>query len=159
MEDLTKQSIKPKKHQRPKSKGRKIFDIISTIIEVLVFIIVVAAVVVVVLQKRQGKDVQVFGYNFFYVATDSMDPTIKPKQVIMCKEVTDINSLQVGDVITFIAPSGSLAGQNITHRIVGFNTDGVGNKIGFYTKGLPSLLLSRKLSSHLNFQMLISSLF
>ncbi len=65
MEDLTKQSIKPKKHQRPKSKGRKIFDIISTIVEVLVFLIVVAAVVVVVLQKRQGKDVQILGYNFF----------------------------------------------------------------------------------------------
>ena len=135
MEDLTKQSIKPKRRQRPKSKGRKIFDIISTIIEVIVFILVVAAVVVVVLQKRQGKDVKVFGYNFFYVATDSMEPTISPKQVILCREVTDINTLQVGDVITFIAPSGPLAGQNITHRIVGFNTDEIGNKIGIYTKG------------------------
>ena len=135
MEDLTKQSIKPKKHQRPKSKGRKIFDIISTIVEVLVFLIVVAAVVVVVLQKRQGKDVQILGYNFFYVATDSMDPTIKPKEVIMCKAVTDANELNVGDVITFVAPSGPLAGQNITHRIVGYNTDALGNKIGFYTKG------------------------
>ncbi len=135
MEDLTQQSLKPKKRQRPKSKGRKIFDIISTIVEVIVFLIVVAAVVVVVLQKRSGKDVKVMGYSFFYVATDSMAPTINPKEVIMSREVKDINTLKVGDVITFIAPSGALAGNNITHRIVGFNTDDAGNIIGIYTKG------------------------
>ena len=118
MEDLTQQSLKPKKRQRPKSKGRKIFDIISTIVEVIVFLIVVAAVVVVVLQKRSGKDVKVMGYSFFYVATDSMAPTINPKDPYkLTDEEKEImhrlkdsfkNSESLQNHISFLYTKGSL---------------------------------------------------
>lgn len=124
-----------KKKGKPKSRARKIYDIISTIVEAIVFILVVLAVVVVVVQKRQGKDISIAGYSFYYVATDSMDPTISPGDVILSKNVTDETVLHEGDVITFIAPSGVLKGQNETHRITHIDYSEAGKVTGIKTKG------------------------
>ena len=124
-----------KKTGKPKSRGRKIYDIISTIVEAIIFVVVVVAVVFVVLQKRQGKDISVFGYSFYYVATDSMDPTISPGEVIMSKNITEDTKLQIGDIITFVAPSGPLKGQNETHRIVEIYYSDAGKITGIKTKG------------------------
>ena len=124
-----------KKKGKPKSRGRKIYDIISTIVEAIIFVVVVVAVVFVVLQKRQGKDISVFGYSFYYVATDSMDPTISPGEVIMSRNITEDTKLQIGDIITFIAPSGPLKGQNETHRIVDIEYSEAGKITNIKTKG------------------------
>ena len=124
-----------KKKGKPKSKARKIYDIISTIVEAIIFAVVVLAVVVVVVQKRQGKDISIAGYSFYYVATDSMDPTISPGEVILSRNMTDDTVLHEGDVITFIAPSGTLKGQNETHRIVHLDYNEAGKVTGIKTKG------------------------
>ena len=86
----------------------------------------------ILVQKSNGGESKIFGYYMYDVLTDSMSGTIEPGDVIMCKAVDDVNSLQVGDIITFKAPNGNY---NETHRIVEIarNDDGTVNY--FKTKG------------------------
>lgn len=115
-----------KKQKKPLTKARKIYNIVSTIIVALVFIFLVLMVAIVLWQRSSGSDTSIFGYYLFDVVSDSMEDTIKVGDVILCKEIDDVNSLQQGDVITFTAPSGPLKGHNETHRIYSIkrNDDG-----------------------------------
>ena len=133
--ELNKEEKKNKKKLRPKSKGRKIFDIVSTIVEALIFILVVIAVIFVGVQRRSGKDINLFGNSFYRVLTQSMEPTIHVGDVIMSKNYDGSGDLHEGDIITFIAPSGDLKGRNITHRIEKINTNQDGLITGIITKG------------------------
>ena len=99
-------------------KAKRIYNIVSTIIVALVFVFLIVVVAMMLSQRHNGKDSKIFGYYMYDVVTDSMTPTIQPKSVILSKEVKNANDLQVGDIITFTAPSGALAGMNETHRIV-----------------------------------------
>lgn len=65
---------------------------------------------------------QIFGYSQLIVTTGSMEPSIRPGDVVIIREM---DSYQMGDVVTFRDPEGSL----VTHRIVGQNSE------GFITKG------------------------
>ena len=106
------------KTKQPITKAKKVYNIVSTIIVALVFVFLVVIVAMMLSQRHNGKDSKIFGYYMYDVLTDSMTPTIQPKSVILSKEVTNPQDLKVGDIITFIAPSGPLQGFNETHRIV-----------------------------------------
>ena len=106
------------KTTKPKTKAKKVYNIVSTIIVAIVFVFLVAIVAMMLSQKHNGKDSKLFGYYMYDVVTDSMSPTIDPGSVILSKEVNNPDELKVGDVITFVAPSGALKGYNETHRIV-----------------------------------------
>ncbi|MBQ9276788.1 MAG: signal peptidase I [Clostridia bacterium] len=106
------------KTKKPISKAKKIYNVVSTIIVALIFVFLIVIVAMMLSQRHNGKDSKIFGYYMYDVITDSMTPTISPKSVILSKEVTNPEELQVGDIITFTAPSGQLAGFNETHRIV-----------------------------------------
>ena len=114
------------------SKAKKIYNAVSTAIVALIFVFMVVVVAVIRVQKSSGGESKIFGYYMYDVLTDSMSGTIEPGDVIMCKAVDDVNSLQVGDIITFKAPNGNY---NETHRIVEIarNDDGTVNY--FKTKG------------------------
>ena len=114
------------------SKAKKIYNAVSTAIVALIFVFMVVVVAVILVQKSNGGESKIFGYYMYDVLTDSMSGTIEPGDVIMCKAVDDVNSLQVGDIITFKAPNGNY---NETHRIVEIarNDDGTVNY--FKTKG------------------------
>ena len=114
------------------AKAKKIYNAVSTAIVALIFVFMVVVVAVILVQKSSGGESKIFGYYMYDVLTDSMSGTIEPGDVIMCKAVDDVNSLQVGDIITFKAPNGNY---NETHRIVEIarNDDGTVNY--FKTKG------------------------
>ena len=114
------------------SKAKKIYNAVSTAIVALIFVFMVVVVAVILVQKSSGGESKIFGYYMYDVLTDSMSGTIEPGDVIMCKAVDDVNSLQVGYIITFKAPNGNY---NETHRIVEIarNDDGTVNY--FKTKG------------------------
>lgn len=97
------------------SKAKKIYNVVSTVAVALLFIFLVVIVAVMLIQRSNGAETSVFGYRFYDVLTDSMSGTIEPGEVIICKEVEDVNQLQVGDIITFLAPNGNY---NETHRII-----------------------------------------
>jgi len=104
--------------KKQKSKAKKIYNIVSTIIVAIIFVFLIAIVAMLLSQKHNGQDSKLFGYYMYDVLTDSMTPTIQPKSVILSKEVDNPEELKVGDIITFTAPSGPLKGYNETHRIV-----------------------------------------
>ena len=120
--------------QDQKTKAKKILNVTTTVLFAVVFIFLVVIVVFSVVQRKAGKDVKIFGHYMFVVMTDSMTPTIEPKEAIWSKAPEDGDIVE-GAIITFIAPSGVLKGQNETHRIerIEYNTDGSISKI--YTKG------------------------
>ncbi len=80
-----------------------------------------------------GESPSVFGYSFYYVLTESMEPEIMAGDMILSKS-TDPDELQVGDTITYVGAAGVLKDKVITHKIVAiddglFTTQGVANDI------------------------------
>ena len=114
------------------SKAKKIYNAVSTAIVALIFVFMVVVVAVILVQKSSGGESKIFGYYMYDVLTDSMSGTIEPGDVIMCQAVDDVNSLQVGDIITFKATNGHY---NETHRIVEIARNDDGTVKYFKTKG------------------------
>lgn len=119
--------------EEKKSKFKKIYNLISTVVTAVVFVFLIVVIVVTVLQKKQGEDVKIFGHYMYTVLTDSMEPTISPGDTIWCREVKT-EDLKEGAIITFTAPSGPLKGHNETHRITQI-TYGENNVMQIRTKG------------------------
>lgn len=67
------------------------------------------------------------------VLTESMNPTIKSGDLIVC-EVVHAEDVQVGDVISFFDPDSS-GSAVVTHRVVAIETDEKTGAIFFRTKG------------------------
>lgn len=109
-----------------KSRARKIYDIVSTVIIALIFVFLVVVAALLLWQRKTGTDSAIFGYSLYNVLTDSMEPTINPGEIIISKRVDASEEIKVGDIITFVAPSGRLKGQNETHRVydIVYNDDG-----------------------------------
>ena len=84
------------------AKIKKIWNVIST---VLVVLVVVVALLLV--------GVRLVGFNVFTVLSGSMEPTYHTGSVIYVKDV-DYRDLEAGDVITFMLDEDTIA----THRIV-----------------------------------------
>ena len=114
------------------SKAKKIYNVASTVVVALIVVFMIVVVAVMLIQKNSGGESKIFGYYMYDVLTDSMSGTIEPGDVIMCKAVDDVNSLQVGDIITFKAPNGNY---NETHRIVEIARNDDGTVKYFKTKG------------------------
>ncbi len=121
-------------------KLKKVLEVISDIL--LVLILIVAIVITVMTFTSKNSDVgvgNVFGYTPFTIQSDSMKPTFKTGDMIISKEVDDVNELKVGDVITYttviVDADGRRIRGNNTHRIIEivYNPDGTINN--FITQG------------------------
>lgn len=79
-------------------------------------------------------DRAVFGHKMYIVLSDSMSAThFSAGDLVVVKEV-DPNSVQVGDVISFISPDGENYGQVMTHKVRARTTTESGDP-GFITYG------------------------
>ena len=73
-------------------------------------------------------------FNAYVVLSGSMMPEIKVKDIVVTKK-TSSEDLEVGDIITFIAPDARFGGISITHRIMEkYYDESVGNYT-YRTKG------------------------
>ena len=95
--------------------AKKIWNVVSTVIVVLIVLFTVLLV-----------GVRLFGVQVFTVLSGSMEPTYHTGDLIYVKEV-DPEEVEVGDAITFVLPDETAA----THRVVRIDAD----KQYFYTKG------------------------
>ena len=95
--------------------AKKVWNIVSTILVVLVVLFTVLLV-----------GVRLFGIQVFSVLSGSMEPVYHTGDLIYVKTV-DPEEVQVGDVITFVLPSETAA----THRVVRIDAENQ----RFYTKG------------------------
>ncbi len=117
------------------SKVKKIYNIVTTVITAVVFVFLAVVLGLTISQRRSGGDASFFGYHVYEVMTGSMSGTIEVGDVIIAKKVENVNELAVGDIITFVAPSGPLKGRNETHRIIEVISNGDGTVQYFRTQG------------------------
>ncbi len=93
-------------------KARSIYKWVSNALLVMVILVTIFLVIT----KIAGDRPALFGYNFYYIATGSMEPSLKIGDVILSKEA-DPDKLEVKDVITFVGHDGQVEGKIVTHRI------------------------------------------
>ena len=126
-----------------KSTGKKIWDIVSTILVILYTVIVLVLAVAIFSSKATGHP-SLFGYSFLYVETDSMEgdepDSLFVGDFVVCKEQNNLYSdLEKGDIIAYRemeqkyddngAPLGEPYEVVKIHRIIDFDGD------FFITKG------------------------
>lgn len=98
-----------------------------------VCIIFLAAVCLILFFKiTTDSDVSIGGVRFYYVVTDSMYPTIKPYSLMVVKQ-TDPQTLQEGDIISFVSRDPAIFGMVNTHRI--YEITEADNSLAFVTMG------------------------
>ena len=107
----------------------KIFKVISYCL----FGVIICLSIFVVTLRFLGESPSIFGYSFYFVLTESMQPEIMAGEIILGETVSP-EDLQVGDIITYTGISGDLRDKIITHKIIEINgdsitTQGVANNI------------------------------
>ena len=94
--------------------------VLNTTVNILAWILLIFAFLITLIVFSSGKNngvANLFGYIPMTVESDSMKPTFVKDDLIICKEIDDINSLKENDVITFWTMINGEKVKN-THRIV-----------------------------------------
>ena len=97
-----------------KSVLKKIANVLLTVVIILLAVVIAFTIFV----RITGNTPTLFGYSILRVSTGSMEPELIVGDVILTKEVDDVYSLAVGDVITYKGTIGEYADMLITHQIV-----------------------------------------
>ena len=109
--------------------------VLKIIVNVLAWVLLIFALLVTLVVFSTGRNngvANLFGFIPLTVESDSMKPTFKTDDLIICREVDDVYDLKEDDVITFWT---YIDGQRVknTHRIVEIeDRDGV---LSFTTRG------------------------
>lgn len=98
------------------SKQSPVQRLISAFVTVLLVLSVLLCLYVAIQVLSNGY-VNMGGYMMFRVVTGSMEPTI-PTGALMISHETDIETIQVGDIICFQTQEAEIWGKIITHRVV-----------------------------------------
>lgn len=104
-------------------------------VSVIAWIVLIFALIVTILVFSADKNngvASLLGYIPLTVESDSMKPTFEKNDLIIDKEIDDVNDLQKGDIITFWTLIEGKKVKN-THRITDINS--VNGNISFTTKG------------------------
>lgn len=111
---------------------KKALAVIGNVILWLIVIFALLITILVFSSTSSGGVANLFGYIPLTIESPSMVPTFDVGDLIICKQIDDVNSLQVDDVITFWT---LIDGQKVknTHRIVKINKSE--NSVSFITRG------------------------
>ncbi|MFI3228271.1 MAG: signal peptidase I [Clostridia bacterium] len=88
---------------------------------------------IIIFQMSKNGYVSIFDMSVFRVVTGSMEPTIPVNAMLISKE-TDIESIQLSDIVCFESQEEYLQGIIITHRVIDILQDEQG-EIVLRTKG------------------------
>ena len=122
------------------SKAKSIMGVISDILLIIIIVIAIVITVMTFTSKSSDKGIgNILGYTPFSIQSDSMAPTFSSGDLIISKEVKDVNELKVGDVITYITVLTDSTGRNVrgnnTHRICEIEHNSDGTVAAFITMG------------------------
>ncbi len=99
--------------KKEKKRSEKIFSVATSVF----LVIAILFCGLVMFQISTAGYVTLFGCSFFRVATDSMEPELPVGSIIISKK-TDIEDIEVGDIISFKSRESYMSGQIVTHRVV-----------------------------------------
>lgn len=121
------------------AKVKLVKDIFSWIVIFALTVLFIHSVFTVSEARKNDEMAFLFGHCPAVVLTGSMEPYMLTNSVCIVREVTDIDELEVGDVITFRVDDGTGYRPLITHRIHSIDgeyitTKGDNNKV---TDGTP----------------------
>lgn len=124
------------KEKIDKLKNNRGFQITGKIVSIVITLILFLMLSVVVVQRFSNNRFNLGGYGIYTVATGSMIPEYKIKDLILTykKNPTEI---EVGDDVVYIGDEGSVAGKIVTHRVIKKEKR---EKMYFYTKGIANEL-------------------
>ena len=105
---------------------RKIANLAITVLLVLIFF-------VILLQRISNNRFNLGGYGIYTVATGSMIPEYKVRDLILAAKKNPVD-IQIGDDVVYLGKEGNMNGKIITHRVI--NKSEKNGKYYFYTKGI-----------------------
>ena len=100
----------------------KLISKILKISSYCVFGLIICLSVFVLTLRFLGDSPSVFGYSFYYVLTESMEPEINSGDMILGK-YTEPENLRVGDIVTYVGDTGTFKDKIITHQIIEIDGD------------------------------------
>ena len=100
----------------------KLISKILKISSYCVFGLIICPSVFVLTLRFLGDSPSVFGYSFYYVLTESMEPEINSGDMILGK-YTEPENLRVGDIVTYVGDTGTFKDKIITHQIIEIDGD------------------------------------
>lgn len=117
-----------------KAKWEKFSNFMSWVIMFAMMALLVFSVSNAIKAHKTGESAFIMGYRPILVLTGSMEPYMMTNGLALTKEVTDINDLEVGDVITYHMETSENRMIRITHRITSIengiiNTKGDNNHV------------------------------
>ncbi len=114
-------------------KNKRIFQIISKIFSIIMTILLLLMLSIVVAQRFSNNRFSLGGFGIYTVATGSMVPEYKVKDLILTskKNPSEIN---IGDDVVYIGNKESVNGKVVTHRVIDIREEN--GKFYFYTKGI-----------------------
>lgn len=111
-----------------KSIGKKIIDVLSNIILVILGIFIVYMLIFMFTGMKTNETPTIFGHQIYIVRSNSMNPTFETGSLLVVKQVNK-SSIEVSDIITYKRNSESTA---TTHRVVDIQND---DGLQFVTRG------------------------
>lgn len=87
------------------------------VLSIVMLVVIVGVVLYFFGMRITGGAPSVFGYYFFRVSSDSMEPTLSVGDVILVKS-TPAEDILKDDIITFKSEEGATYGREVTHRVV-----------------------------------------
>ena len=136
------QKAKEKKELSPKQqKVRSILNWVATGVCIVVIVFALVVAIFTIAGATNDDHLTRFGDTYYLnVASDSMDPTFSPDDVIIATALDSANakSLKVGQVVTFRTTVSTSSGRYQifnTHRIVKINVNSEGVVTSYVTRG------------------------
>ena len=107
--------------------------VLNIIINTVIWIVIIFAFIITIasLTNKNSRIINIGGYYFFSIKTESMEPTIKKGDIIIGKKY-DGSNLKKGDIISFLTIENDRT-IILTHRIEEVFSDGA--LVSYQTKG------------------------
>ncbi len=119
--------------KKKKVMENKTVSVLIMIFNIIITLIVILLLLVVLVQKLSNNKMNFGGLSIYTVASGSMDPVYKTKDLILVKEV-DPSTLEVGDDVVYLGKKESVKGKIVTHRIIEVNE--LNGERKYVTKGI-----------------------
>ncbi len=120
-----------------KLKSNRGFQMTGKVLSIIITIILVLMLSIVVVQRFSNNRFNLGGYGIYTVASGSMIPEYKIKDLILTYQKNP-SEIEIGDDVVYLGNRESVAGKVVTHRVIKkYQENG---KYYFTTKGIANEL-------------------